>query len=66
MAEVLIECCYCEQNKVVKNGKAPNGLQRFRGCSCQRYFQLNYRYNAGYFEQLTETASKVYYRQVYY
>ncbi|MEW9891713.1 MAG: IS1 family transposase [Candidatus Symbiodolus clandestinus] len=34
MAEVLVECCYCGLDKVAKNGKAPNGLQRFRCCSC--------------------------------
>jgi transposase-like protein len=40
-----------------KNGKSPNGTQRWRCKECKKYFQLEYRYNAyiqGVKEQIIE------------
>jgi transposase-like protein len=45
MAFIEVQCRYCGQGKVVKNGKAPNGLQRFHCQACRRYFPVEYRYN---------------------
>lgn len=45
MAVIEVKGRYCGQGKVVKNGKAPNGLQRFHCRSCRRYFQVEYHYN---------------------
>jgi len=43
-----ILCPHCDSSDTVKNGHRPNGDQRWR-CnrhSCQKSFQLCYRYNA--------------------
>ena len=40
-------CCpFCKVNDIVKNGKSPNGTQRWRCNKCKKSFQLFYRYNA--------------------
>jgi len=43
---IQIECPYCESQDVVKNGKSENGTQRYRGNTCLRSFQWEYRYDA--------------------
>lgn len=45
MAVIVVNCRYCEQEKVVKNGTAPNGLQHFHRQACRWYFSIEYRYN---------------------
>ena len=45
MAVIEVRCRYCGLETVIKNGKAPNGLQRFHCRSCRKSFQLEYRYN---------------------
>ena len=45
MAVIAVRCRYCDLSTVIKNGKAPNGLQRFHCLTCRRSFQLEYRYN---------------------
>jgi transposase len=42
MAVIKVKCRYCRQDRVVKNGKAPNGSQRFYCEDCQRSFQVEY------------------------
>ncbi|WP_436298264.1 IS1/IS1595 family N-terminal zinc-binding domain-containing protein [unidentified bacterial endosymbiont] len=37
-----VKCRYCRQERVVKNGKAPNGSQRFYYQGCQRSFPVKY------------------------
>lgn len=49
-----IQCPYCKCNDLQKNGKSPNGTQRW---FCKKYFQLAYRYNVykiGVREQIIE------------
>ena len=41
-----LRCLYCNSNDLVKNGKSPNGTQRWRCNSCQKGFRFDYRYNA--------------------
>jgi transposase len=45
MAVIEVQRRYCGQGKVIKNSKAPNGLQRFHCQACRRYFQVEYCYN---------------------
>lgn len=47
MATISVACRKCNDTaSVVKNGKAPTGIQRFYCRSCRFSFQLEYRYNA--------------------
>ena len=46
MAVVQVACVQCQQTKVVKNGKACTGHQRYYCRNCKKSFQLEYRYNA--------------------
>ena len=39
-------CVHCASKDLVKNGKSPNGTQRWRCNSCKRNFRLEYRYQA--------------------
>jgi transposase-like protein len=41
-----LRCAYCHSNDLVKNGKSPNGTQRWRCNVCKKSFQLSYSYNA--------------------
>ena len=41
-----IICAHCKSNALIKNGKNPNGIERWRCNDCKRSFQLSYRYNA--------------------
>ena len=41
-----IHCPYCSDTDLQKNGKSPNGTQRWHCKSCKKYFRLSYRYNA--------------------
>lgn len=46
MATIDVPCRRCNQTKaVVRNGKAPNGTQRYYCQSCKCSFRLDYRYN---------------------
>jgi transposase-like protein len=39
-------CPHCSSNDLVKNGKSPNGTQRWRCNQCKKSFRYEYRYNA--------------------
>jgi transposase-like protein len=41
-----LHCPFCTSNNLVKNGKSPTGVQRWRCNVCKKNFQFNYRYNA--------------------
>jgi transposase-like protein len=41
-----IRCSHCQGTDLHKNGKSPNGTQRWFCKVCNRYFRLEYRYNA--------------------
>ena len=41
-----INCPYCTQNDLAKNGKTSKGVQRWRCNECKQYFQLAYKYIA--------------------
>lgn len=41
-----INCPHCSNNDLVKNGKSSNGTQCWRCNKCNKYFRLDYRYNA--------------------
>jgi transposase-like protein len=59
MAVIEVRCRYCGLETVIKNGKAPNGLQRFHCRSCRKSFQLEYHYNGhrpGTAERIVELA----------
>jgi transposase-like protein len=42
----IISCPYCGQSDLRKNGLRPSGIQYWRCCTCNKNFQLEYRYNA--------------------
>ena len=47
MAVIKVVCVHCDTTDgVVKNGKAPSGIQRYLCRSCKRSFQLEFVYNA--------------------
>jgi transposase-like protein len=41
-----LHCPHCQSDDLVKNGKAPNGTQRWCCNTCKKSFRFNYRYNA--------------------
>jgi len=41
-----IQCIHCQATDLHKNGKSPNGTQRWYCKSCKRYFRLDYSNNA--------------------
>ena len=41
-----LHCPCCSSNDLVKNGRAPNGTQRWRCKVCKKSFRFTYRYNA--------------------
>ena len=41
-----INCPYCIQNDLARNGKTSKGVQRWRCNKCKKYFQLAYKYIA--------------------
>ena len=45
MATIEVNCRFCDNGSVVRNGKAPSGVQKFYCRSCRKTFQLEYRYN---------------------
>ena len=52
-----IHCPYCIGTDLQKNGKSPNGTQRWYCKSCKKHFRLTYCYNAckqGVKEQIIE------------
>ena len=52
-----LHCVHCNGNALQKNGKTPNGTQRWYFKDCKKYFRLDYRYNAckrGVKEQIIE------------
>jgi transposase-like protein len=42
----IIHCPHCEGTDLQKNGKSPEGAQRWFCKECRKYFRLEYRYNA--------------------
>jgi transposase-like protein len=40
-----IHCPSCQGADLQKNGKSPNGTQRWYCKTCKQYFRLEYRYN---------------------
>jgi transposase-like protein len=53
----IIHCPHCSCTDLQKNGKTPNGTQRWYCKGCKKYFRLDYRYNAckqGIKEKITE------------
>ncbi len=47
MASIEVTCRKCKKtDAVIRNGKAPSGIQRFYCQGCRHSFQLEYRYNA--------------------
>jgi transposase-like protein len=42
----IIHCPHCDGTDLQKNGKSPEGTQRFFCKACKKYFRLAYRYNA--------------------
>ncbi|MDD7804566.1 MAG: IS1-like element transposase [Endozoicomonas sp. (ex Botrylloides leachii)] len=45
MAIIKVSRSHCESDRVVKNGKAPSGLQRFYCKNCRKRFQKDFIYN---------------------
>ena len=43
---ILVSCTHCGNNDICKNGKRPNGIQRWRCNNCKKSFQTSYQYNA--------------------
>jgi len=41
-----IYCSHCDGTDLQKNGKGLNGTQRWYCKECNKYFRLEYRYNA--------------------
>ena len=47
MAVIKVVCVHCvTTDGVVKNGKAPSGIQRYLCRNCKQSFQLEFVYNA--------------------
>jgi transposase-like protein len=42
----IIHCLHCEGTDLQKNGKSPEGTQRWYCKECEKYFRIEYRYNA--------------------
>ena len=36
MVTIAVSCCHCQSTNLVRNGKTPDGRQRFRCHDCQR------------------------------
>ena len=60
MATIEVVCVYCRSVEgVVRNGKAPSGLQRYYCRPCRRSFQMDFINNAnkpGVRERIVEMA----------
>ena len=60
MAVIEVSCIHCHTTDgVLKNGKAPTGLQRYICRNCNRSFQLDFIYNAnkpGVHERIVDMA----------
>ena len=41
-----LHCPHCQSNDLVKNGKSPNGTQRWSCNRCRKSFRFDYCYNA--------------------
>lgn len=41
MVIITVQCRFCESENVRKNGRAPNGKQRYQCLSCFRFFREN-------------------------
>ena len=39
-------CPHCSKNDLLKNGRSPNGTQRWRCKQCKKSFRFSYHYNA--------------------
>jgi transposase-like protein len=44
--QVELQCPHCLCNDLVKNGKSPNGTQRWCCNGCRKSFRFDYCYNA--------------------
>ena len=44
--EIEVSCSHCESQDVCKNGKRPNGIQRWLCNGCGKSFQTHYTYEA--------------------
>ncbi|MFM2267674.1 MAG: hypothetical protein RL757_1115 [Bacteroidota bacterium] len=44
--ETQVVCGHCDSKDICKNGKRPNGIQRWRCNDCKRSFQTTYTYEA--------------------
>ena len=42
-----LHCAHCSNNDLVKNGKTPNGTQRWRCNKCKKSFRFTYLYKPG-------------------
>lgn len=59
MATIEVTCSHCDSTRVVKNGKAPSGMQRFYCRACSKSFQKDFIYKAnlpGTHERIVEMA----------
>lgn len=59
MVEIEVKCCHCGSRNLVKNGKAPNGKQKYKCSSCGKQSRENPSPN-GYTEQEREKILKAY------
>ena len=50
MITVTITCIHCGSDQLMRNGRAPNGKQRYKCCACGRQSRENPAPN-GYTEQ---------------
>jgi transposase-like protein len=41
-----IHCPHCNSTDLYRNGKSPNGTQRWYCKDCKKYFRIDYSYNA--------------------
>jgi transposase-like protein len=55
----IVHCSHCDGTDLQKNGKSPEGTQRWFCKECKKYFRLEYCYNAckkGVKEKIIEMA----------
>ena len=50
MVKQAIKCMHCSSEKVIKNGKRPNGIQCLKCCDCGKFFQAEYTSNGAKLE----------------
>ena len=62
MVNLSVTCCYCNSEKVVRDGKAPNGKQRFRCRTCGRRSRENPG-SASHSEEVKEQVLRAYHER---